>query len=292
MPTISMRAGAARGAAPRASGGGRGSAASLARLVALSIGEPSEITSSSLRVSVARVAAGRRPSRPPRRRCLRGTGRPSAARRCRGARGASGVSASLKTRWQRSLRRPGCGGPAGAQPVALRAAAVPGAGGEAQDLAGHAGLLERARQHVDQHRDRFDVLLHRARAVDQKAHDAVGHAARRARCGTGAARSARRPAARAGGRRCGLLPGRRPSRRAPGSASSARSSRARRGDVDALRRRCGGRAARGSRPAAPGAHQRRGRVLAVVGGGEDAVAAAGVVEQRGCGPTRRWRSAR
>ena len=65
-------------------------------------------------------------------------------------------------------------GPARAQPVALRAAAVPGTGGEAQHFAGHAGLLEGAREHVDQHRDRFGMLLHRARAIDEEADHAIG----------------------------------------------------------------------------------------------------------------------
>ena len=63
---------------------------------------------------------------------------------------------------------------AGALPVAQRAAAVPGTGREAQHLAGHAGLFQRAREHVDQHGHGFDVLLHRARAVDQEGQHAVG----------------------------------------------------------------------------------------------------------------------
>ena len=68
----------------------------------------------------------------------------------------------------------GVGRAPGAQPGFLGAPAVPGAGGEAEHLAGHADLVERAHHHVDQRGHRFDVLAHLARAVDQKTHGGVG----------------------------------------------------------------------------------------------------------------------
>jgi hypothetical protein len=65
--------------------------------------------------------------------------------------------------------------PAGTLPVARGAAAVPGAGAETEHLGDHAGGLERARRHVDQHRDRLDMLLHRTGAVEQEAHRRMRH---------------------------------------------------------------------------------------------------------------------
>ena len=64
--------------------------------------------------------------------------------------------------------------PAGPQPVAPGPAAVPGAGREAEDLCRGAGLLERARQDVEQDRDRLDVRLHRPGAIDQEGEGTVG----------------------------------------------------------------------------------------------------------------------
>jgi hypothetical protein len=142
--------------------------------------------------------------------------------------GARGCAASLKTRCSASFSRPGCAGRPARCQSRKRAAAVPGAGGEAQHLVGHAGHVERTREHVDQQRDRLGMLAHRARAVDQEGHHAVGLRLDAVRCGTGAARSARRSAATA------ARPSMRPSSCAPaqpsrlGRASTAFSWRARR----------------------------------------------------------------
>ena len=63
---------------------------------------------------------------------------------------------------------------AGAQPVALGAAAVPGAGREAQHFGVRTDHFQRPDHDVHQHRDRLDVALHRTRAIDQEAHQAIG----------------------------------------------------------------------------------------------------------------------
>ena len=191
--------------------------------------------------------------------------------------------------WQASLSRPGMRGPAGALPVALRAAAVPGAGREAEHLARDARLVERAREHVDQHGDRFDVLLHRARAVDQEGHDAIGHRLDRARCGT--ARRSVGDATSCASRR----PSMRPSSCAPSQPSRARqrqqrpcSSRASRAMLTpcaAMRRSSRSR----YRVSSAARTSARRLEFAVVGGREDAVAVGGFVEQRGRG---RWRPSR
>ena len=76
--------------------------------------------------------------------------------------------------WRRSFSRPGVGGLAGRQPVLARLAALPGAGGEAEDLDLDAAALQRAGQNVGADRgDRDRAAAHRAGVVDQQGDDGV-----------------------------------------------------------------------------------------------------------------------
>ena len=71
--------------------------------------------------------------------------------------------------WRRSLRRPGLAGLPCVQPALARLAALPGAGGEAQNLDLDAAAFQRARQNVGAGgRDRDRAPAHRAGIVEQK----------------------------------------------------------------------------------------------------------------------------
>ncbi|OIQ70162.1 hypothetical protein GALL_482260 [mine drainage metagenome] len=48
----------------------------------------------------------------------------------------------------------------GADPVAPRSSAVPGSGGETEDLVADSGHVKRTREHVDQGCDRVGLLAH------------------------------------------------------------------------------------------------------------------------------------
>ena len=76
--------------------------------------------------------------------------------------------------WRMSLTRPGLARTAGLEPGLAALAALPGAGGEAEDLDLDAAALERAGKDVAaDRRDGDRAAAHRAGIVDQQRHHGV-----------------------------------------------------------------------------------------------------------------------